>query len=151
MHKIQNPVAHVGIIGGGQLGRMMAMAARRMGCAVSVIDPAPDCPASQLADQQIVAAFDDQYAMRALVEACDVTTFEIETIDVTDLIQAEDADMQSTRLHDCWQNCRISWCKSRCLQGLGCPQQGLSMWQKSAEIHCGFWLSAGTKSEVRRL
>jgi 5-(carboxyamino)imidazole ribonucleotide synthase len=91
MRKIQNPVAHIGIIGGGQLGRMMAMAARRMGCAVSVIDPTPDCPAGQLADQQIVAAFDDHEAMRALVEACDVTTFEIETIDVTDLIELEAA------------------------------------------------------------
>lgn len=91
MQKIQNPVAHIGIIGGGQLGRMMAMAARRMGCAISVIDPTPDCPAGQLADQQIVAAFDDQKAMRSLVEACDVTTFEIETIDVTDLIEMEKA------------------------------------------------------------
>jgi 5-(carboxyamino)imidazole ribonucleotide synthase len=91
MQKIQNPVAHIGIIGGGQLGRMMAMAARRMGCAISVIDPTPDCPAGQLADQQIVAAFDDQQAMRSLVEACDVTTFEIETIDVTDLIEMEKA------------------------------------------------------------
>jgi 5-(carboxyamino)imidazole ribonucleotide synthase len=91
MQKIQNPVAHIGIIGGGQLGRMMAMAARRMGCAISVIDPTPDCPAGQLADQQIVAAFDDQQAMRSLVEACDVTTFEIETIDVTDLIEMENA------------------------------------------------------------
>lgn len=91
MQKIQNPVAHIGIIGGGQLGRMMAMAARRMGCAVSVIDPTPDCPAGQVADQQIVAAFDDQQALRSLVEACDVTTFEIETIDVTDLIEMENA------------------------------------------------------------
>ena len=69
----------------------MAMAARRMGCAVSVIDPTPDCPAGQVADQQIVAAFDDQQAMRSLVESCDVTTFEIETIDVTDLIEMENA------------------------------------------------------------
>jgi 5-(carboxyamino)imidazole ribonucleotide synthase len=91
MHKIQNPVAHIGIIGGGQLGRMMVMAARRMGCAVSVIDPTPDCPAGQVADQQIVAAFDDQQAMRSLVESCDVTTFEIETIDVTGLIEMESA------------------------------------------------------------
>lgn len=91
MRKIQNPVAHIGIIGGGQLGRMMAMAARRMGCAVSVIDPTPDSPAGQLADQQIVAAFDDQEAMRSLVEACDITTFEIETIDVTGLIELEEA------------------------------------------------------------
>lgn len=91
MHSISNPVAHIGIIGGGQLGRMMTMAARRMGCAVSVIDPTPDSPAGQLADQQIVAAFDDQKAIRELVEKCDVTTFEIETIDVSDLIRLEEA------------------------------------------------------------
>ena len=89
MQKISNPVAHIGIIGGGQLGRMMAMAARRLGCAVSVIDPTPDSPAGQLADQQIVAAFDNHAAMRKLVENCDVTTFEIETIDVSELIELE--------------------------------------------------------------
>ena len=91
MQKIKNPVAHIGIIGGGQLGRMMAIAARRLGCAVSVIDPTPDSPAGQVADQQIVAAFDDHAAMRSLVEACDVTTFEIETIDVSDLVALEQA------------------------------------------------------------
>ena len=89
MHRISNPIAHIGIIGGGQLGRMMTMAARRMGCAVSVIDPTPDSPAGVLADQQIVAAFDDKQAMRTLVENCDVTTFEIESIDVSDLINLE--------------------------------------------------------------
>ncbi len=89
MKSISSPVAHIGIIGGGQLGRMMAMAARRMGCAVTVIDPTPNCPAGQLADQQIVAGFDDQAAMRRLVEQTDVTTFEIETIDVSDLIELE--------------------------------------------------------------
>ncbi len=91
MQKISNPVAHIGIIGGGQLGRMMAMAARRLGCAVSVIDPTPDSPAGQLADQQIVAAFDNHTAMRKLVENCDVTTFEIETIDVSELVELEHA------------------------------------------------------------
>lgn len=89
MHRISNPIAHIGIIGGGQLGRMMTMAARRMGCAVSVIDPTPVSPAGVLADQQIVAAFDDKQAMRTLVENCDVTTFEIESIDVSDLIKLE--------------------------------------------------------------
>ncbi len=92
MHKISNPIAHIGIIGGGQLGRMMAMAARRMGCAVSVIDPTPDCPAAGLVDQHIVAAFDDHSAMRKLVKNCDVTTFEIETIDVSALIELEKKD-----------------------------------------------------------
>lgn len=85
MKQLINPVAHIGIIGGGQLGRMLVMAARRLGCAVSVIDPTPNCPAGQLADQQIVAAFDDHDAMQSLVEQCDVTTFEIETIDVSKL------------------------------------------------------------------
>jgi len=91
MHTIKNPVAHIGIIGGGQLGRMMALAARRMGCAVSIIDPTPDSPAGQLADHQIEAAFDNHDAMQRLVECCDVTTFEIETIDVSSLIDLETA------------------------------------------------------------
>lgn len=91
MQKISNPIAHIGIIGGGQLGRMMTLAARRMGCAVSVIDPTPDSPAGQLADHQIVASFDNHEAMRKLVECCDVTTFEIETIDVSTLIELETA------------------------------------------------------------
>lgn len=72
----------VGIIGGGQLGKMMAQAARRMGFSVVVLDPTEGAPAAQLADTQIVAPFDDASAIRKLVEQCDVTTYDLEHVSV---------------------------------------------------------------------
>lgn len=74
------PVATLGIIGGGQLARMMIPPATRLGCRVIVLDPAADCPAASLADELVIATFDDATALRALVERCDVTTFDIETV-----------------------------------------------------------------------
>ncbi|RVI22837.1 5-(carboxyamino)imidazole ribonucleotide synthase, partial [Sinorhizobium meliloti] len=49
----------IGIIGGGQLGRMLAMAAARLNFRTVVLEPQPDCPAAQVANDQIVAAYDD--------------------------------------------------------------------------------------------
>jgi len=54
----------IGIIGGGQLGRMMAIAARAMGYRIAVLDPTPDSPCGMLADVEITAAFDDMEAIR---------------------------------------------------------------------------------------
>lgn len=74
------PIARLGIIGGGQLARMMIPAATQLGCEVIVLDPTPNSPAGQLASAQIVGAFDDGDSLRALAERCDLTTFDIETI-----------------------------------------------------------------------
>jgi 5-(carboxyamino)imidazole ribonucleotide synthase len=68
----------IGIIGGGQLGKMMAHEARRMSLKVIVLDPTEGCPASRLADEQIVADFKDEGAIIKLAESCDVLTYEIE-------------------------------------------------------------------------
>ena len=57
------PGSTIGIIGGGQLGRMLAMAAARLGYRTIILDPQPDCPAAQLANRQIVAAYDDPAAL----------------------------------------------------------------------------------------
>ncbi len=81
------PVAHLGIIGGGQLGRMLVAAAKRIGCTCTVLDPYPNSPAGQLSGQQIVGTYHDPVALRELVSACDVTTFDIEDID-TDALGA---------------------------------------------------------------
>ncbi len=72
----------IGIIGGGQLGKMMAQAAKRMGFGVIILDPTPNAPAAHIADDQIVAGFDDAAAIRTLVEKTDVTTYDIEHISV---------------------------------------------------------------------
>ncbi|WP_066186323.1 MULTISPECIES: 5-(carboxyamino)imidazole ribonucleotide synthase [Gracilibacillus] len=72
----------IGIIGGGQLGRMMTTAAKHMGYRVVVLDPTPDCPTAQVADRQIVAAYDDLTAIQQLAEASDVVTYEFENVDL---------------------------------------------------------------------
>jgi 5-(carboxyamino)imidazole ribonucleotide synthase len=74
------PGATIGILGGGQLGRMTAIAARGMGYGVQVLDPDPDCAARPVVDRVIAAAFDDADAAGQLGRACDVVTLEIEQI-----------------------------------------------------------------------
>lgn len=83
------PVARIGIIGGGQLGRMMVKAAKRLGCTCVVLDPTPGSPAGQVAGHQIVGDFRDPARLRELAESCDVTTFDIEDIDTDTLIELE--------------------------------------------------------------
>lgn len=76
------PPRTIGIIGGGQLGRMMALAARHMGYGIAVLDPTPNCPTAQVADIHITAPFDDMDAIRELVEVSDVVTYEFENVDL---------------------------------------------------------------------
>ena len=74
------PPATIGILGGGQLGRMTALAARAMGYRVQVLDPDADCAARPVVDRVVAAAFDDADGARDLARACDVVTIEIEQI-----------------------------------------------------------------------
>ena len=74
------PPATIGILGGGQLGRMTALAARAMGYRVQVLDPDPDCAARPVVDRVVAAPFDDADAAADLARACDVVTLEIEQI-----------------------------------------------------------------------
>jgi 5-(carboxyamino)imidazole ribonucleotide synthase len=76
------PGGLVGILGGGQLGRMMAMAARTMGYRVRVMDPEPACPASFVVDETVVGRWDDVEAARRLATGADAVTLEIEQIGV---------------------------------------------------------------------
>ncbi|MEO0649972.1 MAG: 5-(carboxyamino)imidazole ribonucleotide synthase, partial [Planctomycetota bacterium] len=72
------PPATLGVVGGGQLGRMFGVAARRLGYGLVVLDPTPDCPAAAVADHQIVAGYDDLDAARELGQRADRITFEFE-------------------------------------------------------------------------
>jgi 5-(carboxyamino)imidazole ribonucleotide synthase len=74
------PGATIGILGGGQLGRMMTLAARVLGYHVIILDPDPGCAAGAVADRVIAARFDDVAAATELARACDVITVEIEKI-----------------------------------------------------------------------
>src|SRR4051812_20526029 len=74
------PPATIGIFGGGQLGRMTALAARSLGMRVQVLDPDADCAARPVVDRVVAAKFDDVDGARELARACDVLTIEIEQI-----------------------------------------------------------------------
>lgn len=79
------PGSTIGILGGGQLGRMAAMAARTMGYSVHVLDPDGTCAAAPVADRVVAAKFDDADAAADLARHCDVVTLEIEQIGVAAL------------------------------------------------------------------
>ena len=75
------PGKTIGIIGGGQLGRMMALAAKEAGFRIIVLEPGFPSPCGQVADEQIIAPYDDRDALLQLAEKSDVITFEFENID----------------------------------------------------------------------
>jgi 5-(carboxyamino)imidazole ribonucleotide synthase len=71
----------LGVVGGGQLGRMLGEAATPLGIDLVVSDPTPDAPASPVAREQVVGDFDDEATIRAVAEQSDFLTFEIELAD----------------------------------------------------------------------
>lgn len=79
------PGATLGILGSGQLGRMFAMAARRMGYRVVVYSPDADSPAGAFADEEIVAGYDDEASLRSFAERVAVVTLEFENVPVAAL------------------------------------------------------------------
>src|SRR3954470_6097593 len=83
------PGSTIGILGGGQLGRMTAMAARSMGYNIHVLDPDANCAAAPVADRVVAAKFDDAEAAADLARNCQVITLEIEQIGVDALAAAQ--------------------------------------------------------------
>jgi 5-(carboxyamino)imidazole ribonucleotide synthase len=94
----------IGILGGGQLGRMMALAAKAMGFRIVVLDPEEDCPCAQVADKQILADYSDEIACRELLQAADVITYEFENVPVTSARILEDKLPQGSRLLEITQD-----------------------------------------------
>jgi len=84
------PGAVVGILGGGQLGRMLSLAAAKLGISCHIFDPDPQAPAAQVSAAHTVAGYDDVAALRAFASAVDVVTYEFENIptDALDTIEA---------------------------------------------------------------
>ncbi|MCC7361160.1 MAG: 5-(carboxyamino)imidazole ribonucleotide synthase [Anaerolineales bacterium] len=74
------PGATLGILGSGQLGRMLALEARRLGYRVQVFSPESDSPTGQVADREVVAAYDDLDAVAGFARGVDVVTFEFENV-----------------------------------------------------------------------
>lgn len=75
--------ATIGILGGGQLGRMLAGAAAQLGFDVAIYCPEKDCPAARVAARQTIGAYDDVAALKTWAETCDVVTYEFENVPVS--------------------------------------------------------------------
>ncbi|KAA9024360.1 5-(carboxyamino)imidazole ribonucleotide synthase [Niallia endozanthoxylica] len=84
-NKVILPGQTIGIIGGGQLGRMMALAAKAKGFRIAVLDPTEDCPCGQVADITITGEYSDLNKIKRLAEVSDVITYEFENIDAEGL------------------------------------------------------------------
>ncbi len=84
------PPAVIGILGGGQLGRMLGLAARAMGYRVAVLDPDTDCPAAAVADRLVIGSYDDVGAALRLADLSAVVTYELEHVaaDVVETLAA---------------------------------------------------------------
>jgi 5-(carboxyamino)imidazole ribonucleotide synthase len=84
------PPAVIGILGGGQLGRMLGLAARAMGYRVAILDPDPDCPAASVADRVVIGSYDDVGAAMRLADASAVVTYELEHV-AAEVVEALEA------------------------------------------------------------
>ena len=80
MEMVIPPGSTVGLLGGGQLGRMFALAARRMGYRVHTYEPSPDSPAGQISDREFNGSYADWDLLETFVQSVDVVTFEFENI-----------------------------------------------------------------------
>ncbi len=79
IHKTITPPECLGIIGGGQLGRMFSIAAKQMGYKVAILEPSHTCPAKQFADYFIEANYDDKNGLDQLIKYAKVVTTEFES------------------------------------------------------------------------
>src|SRR5204862_8269073 len=88
-HLVILPGSIIGVLGGGQLGRMFAMAARRLGYRVHTLAPDHDPPTGQIADEEVNASYDDLDAIAAFARRVDVVTFEFENVSAAAVVEAE--------------------------------------------------------------
>ncbi|APB77576.1 N5-carboxyaminoimidazole ribonucleotide synthase [Paenibacillus polymyxa] len=97
--RIRPPGTTIGLLGGGQLGRMLVLAGTNLGYRFVTLDPTPDSPCGQVSEQ-IRAAYDDEHAARELAERCDVITYEFENVDagVAALLEQESSVPQGSSL-----------------------------------------------------
>lgn len=87
VHGVSNRV--VGVLGGGQLGKMLCQAASQMGIKVAILDPLENCPASSVCHEHVIGSFDDGDTVREFAKRCGVLTVEIEHVDAVTLEKLE--------------------------------------------------------------
>lgn len=94
----------IGIVGGGQLGKMMILDAKRLGIEVVTLDPCEDCPSHSMSDHHIIASFNDKNAYQALANEVDIITYEFEHINADFL---EDLERRGHKVYPTAKSLRI--------------------------------------------
>src|SRR3954469_11623514 len=128
------PGSTVGVMGGGQLGRMFAIAARRMGYKVHTFSPDEDTPTGALADVEVAAEYTDEQAVRSFASKLDVLTFEFENIPAQTIEWcAEECVVRPSGrvLSICQHRLR----EKQFLHGAGVPLPGFAAVSSEAELH----------------
>ena len=141
------PGSAIGVLGGGQLGRMFAIAARRMGYRVHVLSPDSDTPAGQVADVEVAAAYDDLDAVRAFASNVSVVTFEFENVPAATAAAAEErAPVRPGGgvLHVCQQRLR----EKGFLAAAGLPVPDFVAVRSSEDLRAGL-LRVGTPAVLK--
>ena len=127
----------LGILGGGQLGRMLALAARPLGVRTVVVDPSPACAAASCADEHVLGAFTDAGLIGALAARCDALTIEIEHINAAALAEATAAGAVVEP-----RPATISLLQDKLLQKTALAQGG---------VRCGAFAGVGSAEELAAL
>ncbi|MDR7000250.1 5-(carboxyamino)imidazole ribonucleotide synthase [Neobacillus niacini] len=132
--KVIKPGSTIGILGGGQLGRMISIAGRNMGYRFITLDPTPDSPCGQAADRQIIASFSELNAAKELANSSDVITYEFENVDsdVASILETTSFVPQGSELLKITQN-RIR--EKSTLQSNDVPVAPFMVIQSEKDIH----------------
>lgn len=128
-----NPGSTIGILGGGQLGRMTGLAARHMGYGIAILEPGANCPAGQIADLEINAPYNDIAALDRLLGASQVITYEFENIPVASAEHAaahRPTHPNSNILHICQNRAR----EKEFLHNAGFPVAPFAIVASAAEL-----------------
>jgi 5-(carboxyamino)imidazole ribonucleotide synthase len=128
------PGATIGVLGGGQLGRMMAVEARQMGYRIIVLDPSPRCPTAQVADGVVVGTLDDVEAARHLASQVDAITLDTEHVpaDVLDALEPIAPVRPGAQVLRTIQDRLV---QKRFLDGIGLPQARWAPVDDAAGLH----------------
>ncbi len=133
------PGKTIGVLGGGQLGRMLAQAATRLGYRVHIYEPQANCPAGAVAHREVNASYDDLAALTAFARECAVVTYEFENVPAAPLRAIEGL----TQLHPHWSV--LETCQNRSREKNWLKQNGFSHAQ-FAEVAAGGDVAAGLRS-----
>lgn len=127
------PGSTIGLLGGGQLGRMFGIAARRMGYRVHTYEPAPDSPAGQVSDREFNGSYQDAALLAEFTDSVDVITFEFENIpaDVVEALASQRPVFPRAEvLHICQNRLR----EKRFLQRQGYPHAPFELVETAAQL-----------------